>query len=267
MGNRSRLLTATVTLALLGATALAGPSAAGAPDPSKGTVSVNAPAAAIVGDPIVFKGRLSLKRSGLKVGLQRKVGAGWKNVAQTRTTTGGRYQLSGSVDFGGEYKFRVIRLPWLTTSAKSRVVTVDAYAWSNVSSMLKEGDFTGLTVRDGPLHIDGTTYPNSIGIDADSQGDPDGGFFEVDLEGLNCAAFDATLGGQDDSAAGSVVGAKVRLDGVEVEDVEGEYGPDDSERVTLDVRGAEVLRVEGLVVNPGPYGDLGVGTPRMLCAS
>jgi hypothetical protein len=266
MGNRSRLLTATVTLALIGATVLAAPSTAAAPDPSKGTVSVNAPAAALVGDPIVFRGRLSLKRSGLKVGLQRKVGSGWKNVDQTRTTTGGRYQLSSSVDLGGVYKFRVIRLPWLTTSAKSRVVTVGAYAWNNVSSMLlQHGEFTGLTVSDGPLHIDGTTYPNSIGIDADSQGDPDGGYFSVNLAGLGCAAFDATLGGQDDSDAGSVVGAKVRVDGTQV--AGGNYGPDDSERVTLDVRGADVLRVEGLVVNPGPYGDLGVGTPRLLCAS
>jgi hypothetical protein len=265
MGTRSRLLTATVTLALLGATALVGPSTAAAPDPSKGSVSVNAPSAVLVGDPIVFKGRVRPLRAGLKVGLQRKVGTGWKNVARTRTTSGGRYRLTGSVGLGGTYQFRVIRLPWLTNSVKSRVVTIGAYAWNNVSSMLKEGDFTGLTVKDAPLHIDGTTYPNSIGIDADSLGHPDGGFFSVDLEGLGCAAFDATLGGQDDSAADSVVGAKVRLDGVEK--AGGSYGPDDSERVTLDVRGADVLRVEGLVVNEGPYGDLGVGTPRLLCAS
>ncbi len=265
MGNRSRLLAATVALALLLAPALAGPSTALAPDPSKGSVSVTAPTAALVGDPIVFKGRVKPLRAGLKVGLQRKVGSGWKNVARARTTTGGRYQLTGSVDLGGVYKFRVIRLPWLTTSVKSRVVTVSAYAWNNVNSMLKAGDFTGLTVRDGPLHIDGTTYPHSIGIDADSQGDPDGGFFAVDLEGLDCAAFDATLGGQDDSDAGSVVGATVLVDGAEV--AGGSYGPDDSERVTLNVIGADRLRVEGLVVNPGPYGDLGIGTPRMLCAS
>ena len=199
------------------------------------------------------------------MGLQRQEGSGWKNVAKTKTRSDGRYQLSGSVDLGGVYKFRVIRLPWLTNSVKSRVVTVAAYAWNNVSSMLEEGDLTGLTGRDVPLQIDGTTYPNSIGIDADSLGHPDGGFFSVDLEGLGCFAFEATLGGQDDSAADSVVGGKVLLDGAQ--EAGGDYGPDDSEHVLLDVRGTDVLRVEGHVVNEGPYGDLGVGTPRLLCAS
>jgi hypothetical protein len=265
MGNRSRLLTAALALVLTGAGALAGPTAASAPDPSKGSVSINAPAAALVGEPIVFKGRLSLRRSGLKVGLQRRVGSGWKNISQARTKDGGRYRLAGSVSLGGDYRFRVIRLPWLTTSAKSRVVTVSAYAWNPANTLLQDGDYTGLTVRDAPLEIDGTTYPRSIGIDADSQGDPDGGFFEVDLEGLGCAVFEATLGGLDANSAASEVGGRVLVDGEQV--AGGSYSPDQSEYVALDIRGADSVRVEGFVAKAGPEGSLGVGTPRLLCTS
>ena len=263
MGNRSRVLTATFALVLAGAGALAGPTAASAPDPSRGSVSIQAPAAALVGEPIVFKGRVSLRRSGLKVGLQRKVGSGWKNISRTATKAGGRYRLTGSVTLGGDYKFRVIRLPWLTTSAKSRVVTVSAYAWNPVNTLLQDGDHTGLTEIDVPLEIDGTTYPRSFGIDADSQGEPDGGFFEVDLEGRGCAVFETTLGGLDANAATSEVGGRVLVDG---EQVAGDsYSPGESEYVALNVRGVDRVRVEGFVAKEGPEGSLGVGTPRLLC--
>jgi len=264
MGRRPRLLAATVTLALLGAPALVGPSSA-APDPSKGSVSVSAPSAALVGDPIVFKGRVKPNQAGLKVGLQRRVGSGWKNVSQTRTKDGGHYRLAGSVDFGGVYKFRVIRLPWLTTSAKSRTVTVAAYVWNDVNSMLQEGDYDSGVQFPDTESIDGVSYQTPIVIDADSQGTTEGGFFEVDLDGLNCAAFDTTAGALDGNAVNSEVGLEVNADSAVIED--DTYLLGESEHLTLDVRGVSVLRVEGQVVLPGPQGKLGLGNPRMLCAS
>lgn len=261
MGTRTRVLGAALALVVSGAGALVGGQAAAAPDPSKGTVSIKAPAAGIVGEPIVFKGRLSVHRAGLKVGLQRKVGSGWKSVSQARTNATGRYQLSGTVQLGGVYQWRVVRLPWLTTSAKSRVVTVPTYAWVNVNSLIT--DKVGLGDVDKPLSIAGTSYPHSFSIDADSQGDPDGGYFAVDLEGHGCAAFETTLGGLDDNAAASVVGGKVLLDGEQA--AGGTYSPTQSDHVLLDVRGADLVRVEGYVAKEGPEGSLGVGTPRLLC--
>ena len=74
-----------------------------------------------------------------------------------------------------------------------------------------------------------------------------------------------TLGALDGNAGDSQVGARVSLDGTQV--AGGTYQPGQAERLVLDVRGADRLRVEGLVVKEGPNGDLGVGTPRLLCAS
>lgn len=266
MGTRPRLLAATLTLALLGAGALTGPSTAAAPDPSKGRVSINvANPVVLTGDPVRFSGVVSTKRAGLKVRLQKKVGSGWRSLAQTRTTSGGRYRLSDVQEFGGTYQYRVVRLPWLTSSAKSRVVTVTSYIWNDVSAMLKEGDFDSGVQFPDLESIDGVRYQSPIVMDADSQGTVDGGFFEVDLAGLNCAAFDATAGAVDNNAVGSEVGIEVKADNAVLE--KDTYLLGESEHLILDVRGADVLRVESQVVRPGPQGKLGLGNPRMLCAS
>lgn len=263
MGTRSRLLAASVALTLLGAPALVGPSAAAAPDPSKGSVSIKAPAASIVGDPVRFTGVVKPLRAGLKVRLQQKLGSSWKSLGQTRTTAGGRYQLSTTQPEGGVYQYRVIRLPWLTTSKHSRTVTVSAYAWTDVNNILEPGAVNVAPLD--PARIDGVNHPNSLSIDADSQGDPNEGFFEVGLVGLRCAAFVTTFGALDLNAQDSEVGVRVKADGTVIHDDTYKHG--ESEQVVLDIRGADRLRVEGRIAKPGPQGDLGVGTPQLLCAS
>jgi hypothetical protein len=263
MGTRSRLLAASVALALLGAPALVGTSAAAAPDPSKGSVSINAAPAVIVGDPVRFTGVVRPRQAGLKVRLQQRLGGSWKSLGQTRTKAGGRYQLSATQPEGGAYQYRVVRLPWLTTSTHSRTVTVMAYGWTDVNTRVAPG---AVNVEQwDPARINGVDYPNSLTIDADSQGDPDEGFFEVDLAGLRCAALDATFGAPDLNAPSSVVGARVKVDGTVIHDDTYQHG--ESEHLVLDVRGADRLRVEGRIVQAGPQGDLGIGNPRLLCAS
>ena len=266
MGTRPRLLAATISLALLGAAALTGPSTAAAPDPSKGSVSIKvANPLVLAGDPVRFSGVVTPKRAGLKVRLQKRVGSGWRSLAQTRTTAGGRYRLSDAQEFGGTYQYRVVRLPWLTSSAKSRVVTVQAYVWNAVSDMVQPGDWDSGVQFPDLESIDGVLYQDPIVMDADSQGTVDGGFFEVDLAGLGCAAFDTTAGAVDNNAGGSRVGIEVKADGASLK--KRSFAPGESEQLILDVRGADVLRVESQVVLAGPQGKLGLGNPRMLCAS
>lgn len=267
MGIHTRLLTATLAIALLGLPASAGPATAQrGTDPSVGSISVSvAHPAVLVGQPIVFRGVVKPRRAGLPVRLQRKVGSGWKSLSTTRTTSRGRYRLASTVEFGGAYQFRVIRLPWLTNSVRSRTVRVTAYVWNDVNSMVQPGDYDGGVSFDEDADIDGTTYPNSTVIDADSLGTTEGGYFEVGLEGLNCAVLDVVVGALDGNAPNSEVGAEVSLDGEVV--AEGTYNLGESERLTLDVRGASRLRVEGSVVVEGLFGRLGLGTPRLLCAS
>ena len=270
MGTRSRLLTALLALALAGALALVTPTATAkpkkTPDPSKGSVTLKAPSVALVGSPIVFTGVVKPKRARLGVQLQRKVGSGWKVVANARTKAGGRYRVAGTVDFGGIDKFRVVRTPWLTTSVHTRTATVAAYVWNDVNHMVDVDDFDKNAVTFGrDIDMAGARYRDSIVIDADSQGDSQGGWFEVDMTGLRCAALDVTAGGLDGNDPSSEVGLRVSLDGKQV--AGGTYQRGQTERLVLDVRGADRLRVEGLVVKEGLNGDLGLGTPRLLCAS
>lgn len=266
MGTRSRLLAASVALALLGAPALVGTSAAAAPDPSKGSVSIRvANPAVIAGDPVRFSGVVKPRRAGLKLRLQEKLGSRWRSLGTTTTRAGGRYQISTTQEFGGVYQYRVVRLPWLTNSKHSRLVTVHAYVWNDVSDMLATGDFDSGVQFPDLESIDGVRYQRPITIDADSQGSVQGGFFQVGLTGLNCLAFDATVGALDRNAAGSRVGIEVKGDGVRL--AKAGYAPGESEHLTLDVRGVSTLRVEGQVLVAGPQGRLGLGTPRMLCAS
>lgn len=265
MGTRSRLLVAALSVVLAGSLALIGPASANKADPSKGKVGINTSPVAIVGTPMTFKGVVRPKRAGLKIGLQRKVGNSWKNVAQGKTAAGGRYTLRGSVEFGGIYQFRVIRLPWLTNSATSRVVTVDVYEWQRLDDA-DSYSVDGVSF-DQPAAIGGVTYPNSVWMDADSQGSTQGGFFQLDLTGLNCAALvtqaGALEGGQ--TAANAKVGLLVKLDGTTLADKT--YSLGDSEELVLDLRGGTTLRVESLVKQPGPTGKVALGSPKLLCAS
>jgi hypothetical protein len=271
MGRRARLLTGSIVIGLIGGalgSAAPGATAGSAPDPSVGSVSVTvANPAVLAGQPVRFRGVVKPRRAGLRVGLQERVGGGWKNIGSTRTTAEGRYRLTATPDFGGIYKYRVIRLPWLTTSARSRIVTVTSYEWASVETFVEDGDWDVNAVTfEQTASIDGVTYPNSTVIDADSLGTTEGGYFDANLVGLGCAAFDATFGAMDGNAADSEVGAKVRAVGGAVLE-EDSYALGESEHLTLDVRGVNRLRVEGLVVKPGPFGRLGIGTPRVLCAS
>ena len=265
MGSRSRLLTAALAAVLAGTPALVGATATAAPDPSKGSVSVKVSATQVLaGTQVRFTGVVKPRRAGLKVRLQQRLGNGWKSLGKTKTTSGGRYSLAAVPDEGGLFKYRVIRLPWLTNSAHSRTVTVTSYQWTNVNNIIEPGS-VNVSPLD-PASIDGVDYPNSLGIDADSQGHPDGGFFEVALSAeARCAAFDATVGALDGNAVGSRVGSKISVDGDVVSDAS--YAKGESEHLTLPLIGASRLRVEGLVVLEGPQGDLGIGTPRLLCAS
>ncbi len=268
MGTHTRLLTASVALALLVAPALASATPAETrADPSKGSVSMRvSPTAVLAGSPVTFTGVVKPKRAGLPVRLQERFGNGWKSLGNTKTTAGGRYRLTTVPDEGGIYHYRVVRLPWYTTSVHSRTVKVSSYQWIDVNNAVDEGDYGGGISWDETAAIGGTVYPHSILLDADSQGDPDGGFFEVAMNAdARCVAFDATVGALDANAAGSRVGSKISLDGDVVSDAS--YDKGESEQLTLLLQGVSRLRVEGLVVLPGPQGDLGIGTPRLLCAS
>jgi hypothetical protein len=228
-------------------------------------VSIKPSATAVLaGQQVRFTGVVSLKRAGLAVRLQQRLGGAWKNLGRTRTTTGGRYSLAAVPDEGGLFKYRVIRLPWLTNSAHSRTVTVQSYQWVDVNNIIEPGAVNVTPLN--PARIDGVDYPNSLSIDADSQGHPDGGFFEVSMNAdARCAAFVATMGALDGNAEGSRVGSKISLDGDVASDAS--YLKGESEQLVLDLQGVARLRVEGLVVLEGPQGSLGVGTPRLLCAS
>lgn len=268
MGNRSRLLTAVLALAVLSTPALADASTArAAPDPSKGSVTVKVSATNVLaGTQVRFTGVVRPKRAGLAVRLQQRLGSGWKSLGNTKTTAGGHYSLATVPDEGGQFQYRVIRLPWLTNSAHSRTVTVRSYQWIDVNDAVLDGDYGGQVAFDQPAAIDGTSYPHSITLDADSQGDPDEGYFEVAMNAdARCAAFEATVGALDGNAAGSKVGSKISLDGEVASNAS--YNKGESEHLVLDLQGVAVLRVESKVVLVGPQGDLGIGTPRLLCAS
>lgn len=264
MGNRARLLTVTLALGLLTAGLTSESSAKTDPAPTPESISVSASRPVLlVGQQTRISGAVKPRNAYAPLGLQRKVTGGWKNVARTEPNARGRYRFTVQPRTGGVFRYRVIELPWRSDSARSATVSVTAYRWRDVNTVIDA--YEGVASFADPATIDGATYPRSIVIDADSQGEFQGGYFEVDLVGRRCAAFDATVGALDGNAEGSEVGVEVRADTDLI--AEDSYMLGDSERLTLDVRGADRLRVDAVVVVEGPQGELGVGTPRLLCAS
>jgi hypothetical protein len=77
--------------------------------------------------------------------------------------------------------------------------------------------------------------------------------------------LDATIGALDGNTEGPEVDARIVGDGAVL--AERSFGVGESERITLDIRGDLLVRVDTVDLEPVVARDLGVGTPRVLCAS
>ena len=268
MGTHRRLLVTALALALAGGGALSAPSATAETAPAaRATISISVTKPAIiVGQQTVVRGRVSPAKATTRVMLQQKVSGGWKSLRRQGVTANGGYRFKVAPKSGGVTRYRVIRLPWRPTGTlTSRTVSVTAYRWIDVTTTLTSWlDWDGVTSYGEPADIDGTTYPDSIVIDA-TQLDGQGGYVEIDLGGHRCAAFDVTLGALDDNGEGSEIFNRVRFDGGLIR--QDTYGVGDSDHLTLDVRDVTLLRIEAFVVNDEPASYFGIGTPRLLCAT
>jgi hypothetical protein len=262
-----RLLAAAVAITVAG-TAL--PAAATAPSsaPAKARISVSVTQpAVVVGQRTAVKGRISPAKATTRVMLQQKVSGGWKSLAQQRVGRSGSYRFGVAPRSGGTFRYRVIRLPWRPgVAVSSRTVTITAYRWIDVTTTASHWvEWDGVTAYGEPAAIDGSTYPGSITIDATAGGPRQGGYVQLDLGGHRCAAFEATVGGLDTNAVGSRIDTELRFDGGLLR--EDSYGVGDSEHLVLDVRDVTLLRLTASVADDELEAYLGIGSPRLLCAT
>jgi hypothetical protein len=264
MGNRTHLRTVAFALGLLIAGLTPGSSAGTDPAPPPRAISISASKPVLlVGQQTRISGVIKPSTAYARLGLQRKVTGGWKTIARTQPNLRRKYRFTVEPSTGGVFRYRVIELPWRSHSVRSATVRVTAYRWRDVNTMISDhanGNFNTVAT------IDGTDYPQSILLDADTAtGDEDPpGYFVVNT-GRRCAVFDATLGALDSNTEGTEVDARVTGDGSVL--AERSFGVGESERLTLDIRGDLLVRVETVDLEPVVERDLGVGTPRVLCAS
>ncbi len=272
MGLRTRLLTAALTLGLIGAMGLAAPAASVDAAARQVTVSISITKPVILaGQKTVIKGALKPKKAGAPVALRLKVTGGWKTIEQKRTTSRGTYRFTLAPKGGGVFTYRVSRQPIRGAGqVHSRTVQLAVYRWHNVND-LPITEYDGVTDFDGPATMDGETYARSIVLDADANDDaepvpdPDEpGYFVVDVDGT-CAVFESTVGALDGNTEGTQVQAKVTGDDEVLSDET--YAVGDNDLLTLDIRGFADVRVDTVTVEQDVNRGLGVGSPRMLCTS
>ncbi|HET9423632.1 MAG TPA: NPCBM/NEW2 domain-containing protein [Nocardioides sp.] len=266
MGLRTRLLTAGLALGLIGGPGLTAPAGNAAPA-RQVTVSISITKPVILqGQKTVVRGALKPRKAGAPVALRLKVTGGWKTIQKKRTTSRGTYTFTVAPQKGGVFTYRVTRQPIRGAGqVHSRTVQLTVYRWRNVND-LDITEYDGVTDFDGPAIMDGTTYARSIVLDADAtEEDPDEpGFFVVDVHGT-CALFETTVGGLDDNTAETQVRAEVTGDDEVLSDET--YGVGEVAPLTLDIRGYSEVRVDTVAVEQDVHRGLGVGSPRMLCAS
>jgi hypothetical protein len=263
MGNRARLLTVTLVLGLLSSGGTSGASAKTDAEHPLRSISIGASKPVIlVGQQTRIGGAVTPRKIGVRLALQQKVTGGWKNLARASTNVRGKYRFTVQPPKGGVFRYRVIKLPWRTDSARSATVRLTVYEWHRIDGLVVDTDYADF---DTDSEIAGTTYPNSVELDADTGSDdpPDEpGFFVVDAN-KQCAVLDTTVGALDGNTEGTEVDVRVSGDGAAL--ATGTYALGESDRLTLDIRGVSLLRVETFDVEEGVDRALGVGTPRVLC--
>ena len=264
MRRTSRVLAATVTLALLGVPGgVASTSVAGSPPQTSITTHVSRPLL-ILGQATRVFGEVEPRERGVRVALQRKLSSGWVVVAVQKSNGRGKYAFKVEPTTAGRVAYRSVRLTRtgeiLQRSAK---VVVTTYRWHNVTDLNTTED--GANVFDGPASIGGTSYPHSIVLDSDdtAQEEDGPGFVAIDTT-RRCAALTAVMGALDGNTAGTIVRSKVTGDVDVISDKT--YAVGVSETVLLDVRGYSEVRIDTVAVQQNVERRLGVGTPRMLCA-
>ncbi len=267
MGLWTRLLTAALTLGLIGAIGLAAPAANADAAARQVTVSISITKPVILaGQKTVIKGAVKPRKAGAPVALRLKVIGGWKTIEQKRTTSRGTYRFTLAPERGGVFTYRVTRQPIRGAGqVHSRTVQLAVYRWHNVND-LPITEYDGVTDFDGPATMDGETFARSIVLDADAtEADPDEpGYFVVDVDGT-CAVFETTVGALDGNTEGTQVQAKVTGDDEVLSDET--YAVGDNDLLTLDIRGFTDVRVDTVTVEQDVNRGLGVGSPRMLCTS
>lgn len=267
MGTKSRLLAATVTIALLGIPAGSGSSTAGAVESAQRasiSVAVSKPLL-ILGQRTRISGALKPRAGGVTVGLQRRFASGWGVLATKKTNSQGEFGFRVEPTAAGIVNYRIVRLNRHgEITLRSDKVSVTTYRWHNVND-LNITDSDGVNDFDGPAAMGGTTYPRSILLDADDTAEEDDGpgFIVVDTKG-RCAIFSTALGALDDNTAGTLVPGKVTGDDVVLSDKTYAVGAFDN--LFLDIREYSEVRVDTVAVQQDVKRGLGMGTPTMLCA-
>ncbi len=267
MRTKSRLLAASVAIALLGVPAVAGSSTAGAVGSGQRasiSVSVSKPLL-ILGQRTRISGVVKPRARGVRVALQRKFSSGWGVLAAKKTNGRGEYAFRVEPTAAGIVSYRAVRLSRRgEITMRSAKVTVSTYIWHNVND-LNITDSDNVNDFDASALMAGNNYPRSILLDADDTAEEDDGpgFIVVDTK-RRCAAFTAFLGALDDNTAGTMVRGKVTGDDEVLSDETYAVGAFDT--LVLDIRGFSEVRVDAVDVQQDVKRGLGVGTPMMLCA-
>jgi hypothetical protein len=227
-------------------------------------VSVTKPAV-IVGQRTVVRGRVTPAKASTRVALQQRVTGGWKNLSQQRVGAKGSYRFGVAPRTAGTLRYRVIRLPWRPSgTVSSRTVAVTSYRWIDVTTTVTNWvTWENASAYGDPATIDGVTYPGSIVLDPTAEAQ--GGWVEIDLAGRRCAGLETTIGALDDNAPGSEVDTEISFDGGLIR--QDTYAVGEADHLVLDVRDVRELRVSATVVDNGPEAYLGIGAPRLLCAT
>lgn len=249
----ARLLTSLLVAGLLAAAAPAGAGSAAASRSYAVTATFGATVLTL-GDTTPVTGRVSPSAAGQKVTLQRKQGPRWTVVAAKKLTKKSKYRFVLNPTKLGGSQYRVCKSGTSRVKAGcSKATLVSVYRWHYLYD-LDRVDSSNFDLEDG-LFINGASYKKSLQIYTP-------GFVEYNVN-RKCAALQTTLGADDYNTTGSVVNVEVLTDGTSK--LSRNYAVGQSESVTVDLRNALRLRLEGADVVDQGTDYVGVGSPRVFC--
>lgn len=214
-----------------------------------------------IGGWVRTKGRVSIRRPGLRVRIEQRLQGfrTWKGLRQTKTRRNGNFSLRWWPHTRGVYEYRVVLLPTATTRG-ARSERLHGTVWSEEFMWYSRDLTPGSGAMATRPRIGGVLAPTSLVTS--SSGSPS--IMEFDLAG-RCDWISFAVAATDDSSASSVSGASVTLDGrsiVETDDIR--PGGPVPEPTVLDARGAKVLRVE-LRTSRDPASVMALVAPRSYC--
>jgi hypothetical protein len=215
-----------------------------------------------LGGKVVFKGvvRPGAAAAGQKVQLQEKYAANkpWKTKATDKVGSSGHYQVSDKPDHATIRSYRVVMAAsGHRVTGISKVVEVEVYAWTNLTSTFTPVNDFSFSV-DAAIKMNGTTYQHSIWSRYAAMSN----HVEYNVDHL-CTALRATYGLSDESESGAQAQVTALSDGATVFTGGFSVGQTQTEKVLLD--SPLKLRFESTSLAAGLNGFGAVGTPQVLC--